>query len=369
MHAVVARLDGPGGTLGLDAEDALDADCGYGGRIDGVDTYRFRYITSDGQHRWDLVISEEQIRDIADGLLIEIHGTPFDLVRTKRGTPSGYPLLVWGPLAADALHVRDRLELETAIDLLHDASIDEPRFLRMWSAAEDQLVAALWDEYNALYVVESHEGYATSMGDASLREAYVVADPEGNPLTVPLADCVSWEYARRALLRFVEDGDLGDIATDGRIPSSLLMMGEVDRVAAIHARGQVPTELVRSSLGMPPSAGDLTTPVQIQVSPALEDSGRIELTMPLGPLEAAAWARRLVDALLARALIELVPRANLDDLTYQLAGLLEEHDTAAAQSLDAASWLARKIGLLRGVATMFASGEQLQVLLRRSRHG
>ncbi|HVK85138.1 MAG TPA: hypothetical protein VM513_13570 [Kofleriaceae bacterium] len=368
MKAVVARLDRPGGARGLDAEDALEANCGYGGRIDGVDTYRFRYLTSDGKHRWDLVVSEEQIRDIADGLLIEIEGSPFELARTKRGTPTGYPLLVWGPHALDALHVRDRFELETAIDMLHDASIDQPRFLRLWSAAEDQLVAALWDEYNALYVVESHEGYATSMGDSTLRESYVVADPEGHPLTVPLADCVSWEYARRALLQFVEEGDLGDVATDGRIPSSLLMMGEVDRVAAIQARGQVPTELARSSLGIVPSAGDITLPVELGMEVAAYDSVPDELAMPLGPLEAAAWARRLVDALQSRALIELVPRANLDDLTYQLAGLLEEHDSAAAQSLEAASWLARKIGLLRGVATMFASGEQLQVLLRRSRH-
>jgi hypothetical protein len=110
---------------------------------------------------------------------------------TKRGTPTGYPLLVWGPHALDALHVRDRFELETAIDMLHDASIDQPRFLRLWSAAEDQLVAALWDEYNALYVVESHEGYATSMGDSTLRESYVVV------LTTPTITYVLPRAVRR----------------------------------------------------------------------------------------------------------------------------------------------------------------------------
>ncbi|MDX2092649.1 MAG: hypothetical protein SFX73_32590 [Kofleriaceae bacterium] len=369
MRAVVSRLDGPGGVRGVDVEDAFKADCGYGGRIDKNDTYRFRYITADGQARWDLVLREEQIRDIADGLLIEVDGTLFELARSKRGTGVGYPLLVWGRNALDALHVHERSDFETAIDLLHDASVEGPRFVRLWSAAEDQLVAALWDDRNALYVVESHEGYATSMGDSSLRESFVVEDPEGHPLTVPLADCVSWDYARRALLRFVETGDLGDVPTEGRIPSSLLMMGEVDRTAAIAARGDVPTELVRSSLSFSAGLDEYTSPVSIErVGPIGDLTGEHDLEMPMGPLELAGWARRLVEALQARALIELIPRANLDDLTYQLAGLLEEHNAEAERSLETANWLARKIGLLRGVATMFASGEQLQVLLRRSRN-
>lgn len=46
MRSVVAYLDTPNDDMFLDADDALDAECGYGGRIDGVDTYRFKYITS-----------------------------------------------------------------------------------------------------------------------------------------------------------------------------------------------------------------------------------------------------------------------------------------------------------------------------------
>src|SRR3954471_1544611 len=72
MRSVVTYLDKRDVQLFLDAEDALDSECGYGGRIDGVDTYRFKYITGDGHHRWDVVIKEAQIRDIADGLLIEV---------------------------------------------------------------------------------------------------------------------------------------------------------------------------------------------------------------------------------------------------------------------------------------------------------
>ena len=96
MKSVVVYLETPTDDMFLDAEDALDSECGYGGRIDGVDTYRFKYITNDGHHRWDVVLKEAQVRDIADGLLIEAEGERFDIVRTSRRTPVGEPLLIWG---------------------------------------------------------------------------------------------------------------------------------------------------------------------------------------------------------------------------------------------------------------------------------
>jgi hypothetical protein len=75
-----------------------------------------------------------------------------------------------------------------------------------------------------------------------------VHDHEGHILTVPLADCVSWDYAIRGLIRFVEHSDLGDIPVEGRIPSLLLMMGDIDRRSALNARVVVPRDLARSSL-------------------------------------------------------------------------------------------------------------------------
>ena len=168
MKSVVVYLETPNDELFLDAEDALDSECGYGGRIDGIDTYRFKYITNDGHHRWDVVLKEAQVRDIADGLMIEAEGERFEIVRTSRRTPVGEPLLIWGEYADDALSVRSEAELLRALDLLHEASSERPRLLRLWSAADDQLVAALWRDRCALYVVESADGYATSTGDQTL---------------------------------------------------------------------------------------------------------------------------------------------------------------------------------------------------------
>jgi len=360
MKSVVVYLETPNDELFLDAEDALDSECGYGGRIDGHDTYRFKYITNDGHHRWDVVLKEAQIRDIADGLLIEVEGERFDIVRTSRRTPVGEPLLIWGEYADDALSVRSEGELLRALDILHSASLDRPRLLRLWSAADDQLVAALWSERCALYVVESADGYATSTGDQTLTESFEVKDHEGKNLAVPWSDCVSWEYARRAMVRFVEHSDLGDIPVEGRIPSLLLMMGDVDRKAALAVRSHVHSELEKTSLSN-------LIPVPVPVAAADDVTAPVEIEAPLGPIELLAWARRLLDILIGRELVELAPGPNLDEISYQLGGLLQAHALDAEYSLETADWLANEIGAMRGITTLFATGGDLQVALRRSR--
>ena len=363
MKAVVVYLDteAPDGNRFLDAEDALDAECGYGGRIDGIDTYRFKYITPDGIRRWEVVISEAQIRDIAIGILIEVDAEPFDIVRTTRREPVGEPLMIWGEYAEDALHVRSEAELLGAIDVLHASSLESPRVLRMWSAADDQLVAVLWGERCALYVVESPDGYATSVGDQTLTESFEVADHEGRTLTVPFADCVSWDYARRALVRFVEHSDLGDIPVEGRIPSLLLMMGDVDRKAALAARAEAPRELARSSLPR------MLTAIPMPVEEAEDLTSPVEVEAPLGPMELSQWARRLIDMLDARELIVFDKGPNLDEISYQLGSLLGTHAVDAEHSLDTAEWLANEIGAVRGVSKLFASGGDLQMLITRTR--
>lgn len=361
MKSVVVYLDTPNDNMFLDAEDALDAECGYGGRIDGIDTYRFKYITPDGVRRWEIVLKEAQIRDIAIGILIEVDAEPFDIVRTTRREPVGEPLLIWGEYAEDALHVRNETELVGAIDALHASSHERPRMMRLWSAADDQLVAVVWGDRCALYVVESPEGYATSMGDLTLKESFEVVDHEGSTLTVPLADCVSWDYARRALVRFIEHSDLGDVPVEGRIPSLLLMMGDVDRKAALAARAEAPRELARSSLPR------MMTPVPIPVEESDELTSPVEVETPLGPVELAQWARRLIDVLETRELIVFDKGLNLDEISYHLGGLLGTHAVEAEHSLDTAEWLANEIGAVRGVSKLFASGGDLQMLIARTR--
>ena len=359
MRSVVVYLDTPNEDRFLDSEDALDAECGYGGRIDGHDTYRFKYITSDGHHRWDVVLKEAQIREISDGLLIEVDAERFDIVRTHRRTPNGEPLLVWGEYPDDALRVRSETELLGALDALHALAEDKPRMLRVWTAADDQLVAALWKDSCALYVVESPEGYATSMGNHERKESFQMVDHEGHKLTVPWADCVSWDYARRALVRFIEHSDLGDIPVEGRIPSLLLMMGDIDRKAALAARPDTPATLGETSL--------MKSPVPAAVDPADEMTSPHEVDAPKGPAEHAKWARRLLDVLKTRDLVELERGPNLDEMSYQLGNMLQAHAIDAEHSLETADWLANEIGAMKGIRRLFATGGDLQVAIRRSR--
>lgn len=365
MKSVVVYLDAPmpaGEEKFLDAEDALDHECGYGGRIDGLDTYRFKYITANGHHRWDVRLREAEIRDIADGLLIEVDAERFDIVRTRRRKNVGEPLLVWGEYADDALSVSSEDELLSALDTLHRSAQERPRMMRLWTAAEDQLVAAVWRDHCALYIVESAEGYATSMGNQERTDSFEVRDHEGRILTVPWADCVSWDYARRALVRFIHHSDLGDIPVEGRIPTSLLMMGDVDRASALAARVSTPRELSRSSLPRMASVPHLVEELSEPTSP-------VEVEAPLGPVQLSAWARRLLDVLKQRSLIELSsgPTPSLDEISYQLGSLLQAHALEAEHSLDTADWLANEIGAVRGVKQLYATGGDLQVALRRSR--
>jgi len=363
MKQVVAYLDVPNDDRFLDAEDALQHEVGYGGRIDHHDTYRFIYIAADSQHKWELVLREAAVRDIADGLVIEVEAERHELVRTKRRTLIGEPLMIWGEYGDDALNVHSHGELVTALDSLYESAKAHPRMLRLWSAADDQVVAVVSGEQCALYVVESLDGYATSTGDQSLVESFEVSDHDGKPLAVPYADCIPWDRARNALLQFVDHGNLGpEIRVEGRIPSLLLMMGDIDRRAALGARVEPPRTLSRSSLPR------MLTPIPGAIDAEGELTAPVDVETPLGIEQLAAWARRLIELLDKRELIEL-GKANLDEITYQLGSLLQAHGTEAQFSLDTADWLANEIGAVRGISKLFATGGDLQIALRRSRDG
>jgi hypothetical protein len=365
MKQVVAYLDAPleEGAVGtsaqplkfVDAEDALQDETGYGGRIDGHDTYKFTYISSDGQHKWQTTLKEAAIRDIADGLLIEVPAERFEIVRTASRNPTGEPLLIWGEYGDDALHVRSEQQLLDALDGLQASSTDSPRLFRMWSATDDQLVAVVRGDDCVLYVVESLDGYATSTGNKARSDAFETLDPDGRPLLVQGCDCISWSLARNALLNFVHRGSLGN---EVRTPSALLMMGDINREAALAARAEAPSELKRSSIPR------MLTPIPVEVQP--DTTVPHEVAPPLRVEEISAWARRLLELLQSRSLIELGP-ANLDEITYQLCGLLQAHGTEAQHSLETAEWLANEIGAVRGINRVFATGGDLQLALRRSR--
>jgi len=360
MQRVVARLDAPGEDEFLDAEDALQDETGYGGRVAAAQ-YRFTYITRDGLYKWELPLHEAAIRDIADGLLIEVMGERRDIVRTKQRQPSGEPLLVWGEYRDDALSVRNEEQFVAALGVLKAASFEAPRMLRLWSAMDDQCVAVIKGDACALYVVESIDGYGTSTGDRSRTESFELVDHDGTAITVPWADCIPWDAAQRGLVHFLQHGELGDeIPVDGRIPSALLMMGDIDRKAALATRGDAPNELMRSSLSR------LGSPIPDEVIAADETTQPVEVDGPLKLEDLSAWAKRLIEVLYARELIEL-GHVNLDEITYQLGGLLQAHGSEAEFSLDTAEWLANEIGAVRGISKLFATGGDLQIAIRRSR--
>jgi hypothetical protein len=89
--------------------------------------------------------------------------------------------------------------------------------------------------------------------------------------------------------------------------------------------------------------------------------------VPVGLAELVAWARRLIELLFARALVELDDSPGIAELCYQLSGLLQAHGDEAEHALDTAEWLANEIGALRGIRRLFATGGDLQLALRRSR--
>lgn len=370
MRTVVGYLDAPSADRFLDAEDALRDDCGYGGRIDGTSRYRFTYLSRDGAARWTIVLDELEVRAIADGLQIEADGEHCQVVRTQRRTPTGEALLVWGAYNDDALLVQSPGDLASALDTLRRYAVDQPRILRIWSPSDDQLVAAVWRDDCALYVLESVDGYATSTGDPRRGDAFEVLDHDGKALAVPWADCVPWPVACRGLERFAVHGDLGpEIPVEGRIPSQLLVHGELDRKAVLAMRAEPARDPRRSSLARlaaadGPDRGSDAVPVEV--------AG--EITAPTvraaaSAAELTAWAHRLIQLLFNQGLIELreLGGGSIDEISYQLSGLLQVHGEEAEHALDTAEWLANEINAIRGVARLFATPGDLQLALRRSR--
>jgi biopolymer transport protein ExbD len=130
--------------------------------------------------------------------------------------------------------------------------------------------------------------------------------------------------------------------------------------AALASRGKAPSELKGSSLPR------LSTPVPSEIIAVDERTVPVEVEAPLKIEQLSAWAKRLIEVLYARALIEL-GNANLEEITYHLGGLLQAHGTEAEHSLDTAEWLANEIGAVRGISKLFATGGDLQIALRRSR--
>lgn len=314
----------------LAGPEALQHDCGRGGLIGG-DTFRFTYLEKDGHGRWEIELREQQIRDIAGGLLDEVDAVPLaDGTRTQRGEA----LIVWGEYDGDALRVRSLTDLAIALDGIQGMSLLLPCSLRLWSTGDDQVVAVVNGLDCALYVVQSSADYGRSVGDPTRNDAFEMVDHDVGTLSIPWSDCVPWRVARPALLRFAERGELGDgIILDGSIPTQLLMLGDYDRDAELASR-------------RPPAA-----------DPALSS---LPKKAPQGE-----WALRLVNGLLELQLIEIDMHI-FDAVVARIAILLIQLGDDAIDATEVAAKLALDISRVRGVGALFATGGDLQIALRRT---
>lgn len=331
VRDVVAKLDFGDEPSQVVGPRAVEAECGHGGRVEGRDLFRFEYIANGGHARWELELRPQQLRDIAAGLVDEVEGRELDPgTRVRRGEP----LLVWGEYDNDAMRVRGLTELGTALDALASIGGLAPLLFRLWSAADDQIVAVSDGDACALYVVGSKHGYGTAVGDPTREGTFEVVDHDLGTIAIPRADFVPWRIARAALLRFAEHGDVGDhVILDGRIPSVLLVLGDLDRASELAKR---------------------RTPVLDPAQTSLPHNA------PCG-----SWAKRLLTSLIDLHLIE-VDMSILESITARLAILLLQLGDDAQDSGEAAQKLAKELERLRGVGALFATAGDLQIALRRT---
>jgi len=325
MREVAARLDWD------DDAASVEHACGRGQRE--AEGYRFVYFASDGRGRWEIALRDRQIRDVATGVLAEVEARELEpSTRTMRGEP----LLVWGEYDDDALRARSLTELGLALDALHAIAATAPCVLRLWSAADDQALAAIDRDDCAIYVVESADGYASSVGDPARDGGFELVDHDAGALAIPWCDCVPWQIARQALLRFAERGELGErVAVEGRIPGPLLVLGDFSREAELATRRPPTPELARSSLPRKTPCWD--------------------------------WAQRLLGSLVDLQLIE-IDTSILDAITARTALLLLELGGDAQDAPEPAHRLAGALGRLRGVGALFATAGDLQIALRRTQY-
>jgi hypothetical protein len=331
MREVAAKVDF--GDIGTAVGDhALEHECGRGGRVEpGRDVYRFTYLTKDGQGRWEIVLREQQIRDIAGGLIDEIDALQLaEGTRTQRGDA----FIVWGEYDEDALRVRTRTDLGIALDAMNACSMLDPCVVRLWSSSDDQAVIVINGFECAIYVVTSEHGYGRSVGDPTRAGTLAVTDHRVGAFDAPWSDFVPWRVGRPALMRFAEHGELGDtVILDGTIPTQLLFLSDFDRAAELDTRRTPAADPAQSSIPRKAPHGE--------------------------------WANRLVTSLLELQLIEIDMQI-MPAVIARVGILLVQYGDDALDTPETANTLAKEVSRVRGVGALFATGGDLQIALRRT---
>jgi len=327
MREVAAKVDWED-RADLVGPEALQHACGRGGLIG--DLFRFTYLEPEGGGRWEIELREQQIRDIAGGLLEEVDAMPLaEGTRVTRGDA----LLVWGEYDEDALRIRTSSDLVIALDAMFSLSVAQPIIVRLWSTNDEQAVAAMSAPDVSVYIVSGTD-YGRSVGDPTRTDDIEIVDHDVGAVQIPCADCIPWRIARAGLLRFAEHGDLGaEIILDGSLPTQFLMLGDFDRDAELATRREPPVDPALSSIPRKAPQGE--------------------------------WAKRLVHSLLELQLIEIDMHI-VEAIIARVAILLIHIGDDAMDSPDDAHKLAKELERVRGIGALFATGGDLQIALRRT---
>ncbi|MBI5542837.1 MAG: hypothetical protein HY901_03035 [Deltaproteobacteria bacterium] len=334
LREVVKILEGARERSLLDAEDALQSGCGYGGRVDGCDGYQFVYFSETSRERWTVRLGERQIREIAGGRLREV---PAEVVSTARqrcsGAGEGDTLLLWGQQAHDALVAEDAQGLAEGLDALHRLAQRRPCGFQVWSRFDDLLHGVLFEDECALQVVWSNGARVSTRREGG-------AEPR---LQIRWADSLSWKVVRPAVLEFARTCQIGELPTDPSADPGLVLVALQGRRAALSRLGEVSRSLAQTSLRDALQGGK-------ESGSALREGD-----------EDLGWARRVLKALVEEGLLEIEDEGVA---ARGLARLLRDVGDEAVASHEEAEELAEALADLAGVGELYASVDELRRALR-----
>jgi hypothetical protein len=220
MADVVDRLDSSEEDAFLDADDAVQVDDAYGGRV-SPDRFEFVYL-GDPANRWVFALRERQVRDVAEGHLEVVSAEREALSVRAPGPDRGDPLLVWGDTAADALLVREIEDARAALAALAARAVNAPRWFRLWSRRDDLMFGVILAGECALEIVWSDKRFATSHGDDAQSETFDAPNVQGGRRKIPWSKCIDWNTALRAALDFARTGEVGSLPIEARIDGDVL---------------------------------------------------------------------------------------------------------------------------------------------------
>jgi hypothetical protein len=260
MAEVVDRLDSADEDAFLDADDAVQVDDAWGGRV-GDDQFRFVYRPDDAT-RWAITLRERQVRDVATGHLEVVLAELETDAISERQPERGDPLLVWGDGPLDGLSVRETEHARVVLVALAASAEEAPRWFRLWSRRDDMMFGVITAGECSLQIVWSGGGYATSRGNDEQTESFVAPDGEGGVTQVSWSECIEWRLALQGALEFASKGTLSSKRTLAALPlkkqvrADLIVraLGGRSRELALRSAAP-PSDPAASSLGTPPRSG------------------------------------------------------------------------------------------------------------------